>query len=76
MVPGDKQRTKQSVVQRRVARVDRTQEKRAENCARYARSLKEIRSKMRAGYSAKEGERLRLRQEKLRDSQRSSRCEQ
>jgi hypothetical protein len=59
----------------RSARADRAEAKRVENCARYARSLKEIRSKMRAGYSAKEGERLRARQDKLRDSQRSASCD-
>ena len=48
--------------------------KRKESCARYARSLKEIRSKLRSGYTAKEGERLRMRAEKLRDSQRQGRC--
>ena len=55
-------------------RTDRAEAKRAESCATYARNLKEIRSKMRAGYTAKEGERLRARQEKLRESQRSAKC--
>ena len=48
--------------------------KRQEMCARAARSLKEIANKMRSGYSAKEGERLRERQVKLRDQRRDSRC--
>ena len=53
---------------------DRSEAKRKEACARYASGLKEIRSKMRSGYTAKEGERLRIRAEKLRDSQRLARC--
>jgi hypothetical protein len=48
--------------------------KRVESCAKLARGLKEIRGKMRSGYSAKEGERLRIRQDKVRESQRLARC--
>lgn len=55
-------------------REERSEAKRKESCARYARSLKEIRSKLRSGYTAKEGERLRMRAEKLRISQRQERC--
>lgn len=47
---------------------------RREMCARTARSLKEIANTMRSGYRAKEGERLRARQSKLRDQQREARC--
>jgi hypothetical protein len=50
------------------------QAKRAEECQRIQASLRDIRSRMRAGYSAKEGERLRVRQEKLEDRRRSQRC--
>lgn len=55
-------------------REDRSEAKRKESCARYARSLKEIRSKLRSGYTVQEGERLRVRAEKLRSSQRQERC--
>ena len=58
----------------KATREDRSEAKRREACARYAKGLKDIRSKMRAGYTAKEGERLRVRAEKLRDSQREDRC--
>jgi hypothetical protein len=50
------------------------QDKRAEACAKLALSLKELRSKLRAGYSAKEGERLRARQASLRERQKIARC--
>jgi hypothetical protein len=53
---------------------DSQQDKRAETCTRVGRSMKEVRSKMRAGYSAKEGERLRERLAKLKDQQREYRC--
>jgi hypothetical protein len=55
-------------------RADAQQDKRAETCARVTRSMKDVRSKMRTGYSAKEGERLRDRLAKLKDQQRESRC--
>jgi Domain of unknown function (DUF4124) len=48
--------------------------KRKEECARITRSLGEIRSKMRAGYDAKEGERLRERQRKLTLDRRAKKC--
>jgi hypothetical protein len=50
------------------------QAKHAEECARLRSNLKELRSKMRAGYGAKEGERLRERQTKLQARLRSARC--
>ena len=50
------------------------QAKRAEECQRIQASLRDIRSRMRAGYNAKEGERLRARQERLEDQRRSQRC--
>jgi hypothetical protein len=50
------------------------QDKRAEACAKLALSLEEIRSKMRAGYGVKEGERLRDRQNSLRARQKIARC--
>lgn len=43
-------------------------------CARVDRSLREIRSKMRAGYDAREGERLRSRQSKLMRDRREKKC--
>jgi hypothetical protein len=67
-------RSPAKVVRRTPARKDESEEKRQESCAKAARSLKEVGSKMRSGYSAKEGERLRERQAKLRDQQRQARC--
>jgi hypothetical protein len=61
-------------VRSKASRNDLNEAKRKESCARYARGLKEIRSKLRSGYTAKEGERLRARSEKLKDSQRRDRC--
>jgi hypothetical protein len=55
-------------------RADAQHEKRAETCARLTRSMKDVRSKMRTGYSAREGERLRDRLANLKDQQRESRC--
>jgi hypothetical protein len=49
-------------------------DKAAEACAKLALSLQEIRSKMRAGYGVKEGERLRDRQNSLRARQKVARC--
>jgi hypothetical protein len=66
--------TRKPAAKRAPARTDRAEAKRVESCARYARNLKEIRSRMRAGYTAKEGERLRVRQEQVRESQRAARC--
>jgi hypothetical protein len=48
--------------------------KHKEECARIDRSLGEIRSKMRAGYDGKEGERLRERQRKLTLDRRGKKC--
>jgi hypothetical protein len=56
------------------SRADTQPDKRAEVCARVSRSMKEVRSKMRTGYSAKEGERLRERLAKLKVQGRESRC--
>jgi hypothetical protein len=50
------------------------QSKHAENCAKLDRSMRDIRSKMRAGYDVKEGERLKDRQRKLSAEQRALRC--
>lgn len=50
------------------------QAKRAETCGKVERSLRDIRSKMRAGYDANEGERLRERQRKLSAQHRELRC--
>lgn len=49
--------------------------KHKEECARIDRSLGEIRSKMRAGYDAQEGERLRERQRKLTLDRRGKKCQ-
>jgi hypothetical protein len=48
--------------------------KHKEECARIDRSLGDIRSKMRAGYDGKEGERLRERQRKLTLDRREKKC--
>ncbi len=48
--------------------------KQKEECARIERSLGDIRSKMRAGYDGKEGERLRERQRKLTLDRREKKC--
>jgi hypothetical protein len=50
------------------------QAKHRETCSRIDRSLREIRSKMRAGYDVKQGERLNERQRKLSQQQREERC--
>lgn len=46
----------------------------AEKCRRMQQSLRDIRSKMRSGYSAREGERLRERQNKLEEQSRAAKC--
>lgn len=51
-----------------------SQAKHAADCARVLASLKDIRAKMRAGYGAKEGERLKERQAKLEQRRRAQRC--
>jgi hypothetical protein len=48
--------------------------KHQENCARLVQSLKEVRSKMRSGYKAHEGEQLRIREEKLKNQLRLAKC--
>lgn len=50
------------------------QAKRAEQCAKLERSLRDIRSKMRAGYDAKAGERLREQQRKRSAQYRELKC--
>jgi hypothetical protein len=50
------------------------QAKRAQTCQRIEQSLRDIRSRMRAGYTASEGERLRERQTRLREQLRAARC--
>lgn len=50
------------------------QAKHAETCARIERSLRDIRAKMRAGYNAKQGERLNERHRKLTAQRREQRC--
>lgn len=51
-----------------------SQAKRAADCDRILSSLRDIRTKMRAGYGAQEGERLRARQAKLGQRRRAQRC--
>ena len=51
-----------------------TKAKRLEECERITQSLRDIRSTMRTGYTAREGERLRSRQEKLEGQSRKKRC--
>jgi hypothetical protein len=48
--------------------------KAAQACERLDQSLKDIRSKMRSGYKASEGERLKQRQAKLKNQLRLARC--
>ena len=50
------------------------QAKHAETCARIEQSLRDIRSKMRSGYDAKQGERLNERHRKLSAQRRARRC--
>jgi hypothetical protein len=59
---------------RRSPSIAEAQAKQAEECARLRSDLKEIRSKMRAGYRVKEGERLRERQSRLQARLRARRC--
>lgn len=58
----------------RAKSVDADVQKRREACARLDRQLNDIRSKMRAGYSATQGERLKERQISLREQSRDLRC--
>jgi hypothetical protein len=48
--------------------------KQVAECARISGSLKDIHSKMRSGYTAKQGERLKERQAKLDEQRRAKRC--
>lgn len=50
------------------------QARHAAECERLSNSLRDIRSKMRAGYNAKTGERLRERQSKAEQKRRSAGC--
>lgn len=61
---------------KRVARssIAEDQRKHAEECRRIEASLREIRSKQRAGYSAKEGERLKARVQILNERRKAKRC--
>lgn len=59
---------------RKNASIAIAQAKHAERCARIERSLRDIRSKMRAGYGAKQGERLNERHRKLTAQRREQRC--
>jgi hypothetical protein len=51
-----------------------SRQRHAEACRRIQVSLRDIRSKMRAGYSAKQGERLQTRQRTLDEKYRTERC--
>jgi hypothetical protein len=51
---------------------DRTRQ--AQSCAKLERALSDIRAKQRAGYTAKQGKRLRERQQKLAAQRRELRC--
>lgn len=58
-------------------RFDRESASRAklqEKCRRIQQSLRDLRSKMRAGYTAREGERLRERQTTLEEQRRAAKC--
>jgi hypothetical protein len=50
------------------------QAKHAAECRRIRESLGAVRDKMRAGYNAKQGERLKERERKLNESRRAKRC--
>jgi hypothetical protein len=56
------------------ASIAETQAKHADECRRIHEALAAVRSKMRAGYNAKEGERLNERERKLNTSRRDKRC--
>lgn len=43
-------------------------------CAKLAQRLRDVRSKMRSGYAAKEGERLNARQRQLNEQRRTQKC--
>jgi hypothetical protein len=50
------------------------QAKHAAECRRIHESLSAVRDKMRAGYNAKQGERLKERERKLNESRREKHC--
>jgi hypothetical protein len=50
------------------------QRKHAEECRRIESALRDIQSKMRSGYRAKEGERLRMRKAQLGERRRAHKC--
>ncbi|HEU4600933.1 MAG TPA: hypothetical protein VFS24_03140 [Steroidobacteraceae bacterium] len=56
------------------ASIAQLQAKHAEECRRIRESLGTIRSQMRAGYNAKQGERMKERERKLNESRRAKRC--
>ena len=56
------------------ASIAQAQAKRAEECRRIAASLEDIKAKARAGYNAKEGERMRVRRAKLDEQRRAHKC--
>jgi hypothetical protein len=72
--PVQPQQKKQGQPRRSGATTASVQAKHAEECARLRSNLKQLRSKMRAGYGAKEGERLRERQTKLQARLHAARC--
>jgi hypothetical protein len=59
---------------RAAASIAQAQAKRAEECRRIAASLQDIKARTRAGYNAKEGERMRARKTKLDERRRAHKC--
>lgn len=59
---------------KQAASIAASQAKLAEKCTRIERSMRDVRSKMRAGYDVRQGERLRERQRKLMEERRALRC--
>ncbi len=51
-----------------------TKDTRAETCARIERSLRQVASTLRAGYTARQGERLKERKRSLDEQRRANRC--
>lgn len=56
------------------AAVDKDQARRAATCERLRASLKDIAARMRAGYDARQGERLRERKARLEAQRRAQKC--
>jgi hypothetical protein len=56
------------------ASIAQAQARRAEECRRIGASLQGIKAKTRAGYNAKEGERMRARKAKLDERRRAHKC--